>query len=330
MRKVTRYRLAFLLLAIGLYVLGIQLTPDEFNPDENWPVFAGLFTLYFAVIPLLHLLLVVIGSKQKLWKILIPFSSSSLVCRYSMPAALASYFEFIAYLRYPIIAVLLIIELAIVYHVVRMLWQCRTMQGDPRASAIKKMGDEDEKKRTTAVLFAYEPATWYYLFPFLSRNHAPSLAHLRLASSSWITLVVLQIVLFVVTGALYYALALWSQLAAIIVGTLVGYTFIYLIANYRISKHHSAYVLDGHLVLNNNYLNLLVIPLTAISSIETDKVASPDEHALCLGNRSPNVKLTLSTPCCYYNLMATLTDYVEEVYLSVDTPEAFKSLPIQE
>ena len=45
MRKVTRYRLAFLLLAIGLYVLGIQLTPDEFNPDENWPVFAGLFTL---------------------------------------------------------------------------------------------------------------------------------------------------------------------------------------------------------------------------------------------------------------------------------------------
>lgn len=326
MRKVTRYRLVFVVLAICLYTIGVKLTPAQFLPEHNWPVFAGLFALYFAVIPALHLLLVILATQQKWWKLLIPFSTSSLVCRYSMPTELAGYFEFISYLRYPLVAILLVIELAIVYHVVRMLWKCRTMQGDPRASAIRAMNNEDEKKRTTAILFAYEPATWYYLLPFLSRNHVPTLAHLRLSSSSLLMLFVLIVGLILMTSGLYYFLAMWSELVAIIVSSLVGYSLIYLIANYRISKHHSVYVLDDHLVINNNFLNLMVIPLKQISHVEVNTFEQPSSEALCLGKGTPNIKLILSSPSCYYGMMATLTDSVSEVYLSVDNPESISAL----
>lgn len=324
MRKVTRYRLLFLVLAVCLYTIGVKLTPEQFLPDENLPVFVSLFILYFAIVPALHLVLVILGTKQKLWKILIPISTSSLICRYSMPAELAGYFEFIAYLRYPLIAILLIIELAIIYHVVRMLWKCRSMQGDPRASAIKTMANEDEKKRTTAILFAYEPATWYYLFPFLSRNHAPSLVNLRLASSSPITFILLLTGLIAITVGLYYSLALWSELAAIIVSSLMGYSFIYLIANYRISKHHSVYVLDEHLVINNNFLNLIVIPISQLSYVQINLNDRPEPDALCLGKGPANAKLTLASSCCYYSMMGSLTDYVTEIYLSVDKPEGLE------
>lgn len=107
---------------------------------------------------------------------------------------------------------------------------------------------------------------------------------------------------------------------------LVGYMFIYLIVNYWISKYYFVYVLDGYLVLNNNYLNLLVIFLIVIFSIEIDKVVLLDEYVLCLGNGFLNVKFIFLIFCCYYNLMVMLIDYVEEVYLFVDILEVFKIL----
>ncbi|WP_133406965.1 hypothetical protein [Parashewanella tropica] len=122
MRLVVKARLVFLIVAILGYGLGVQLLPEQLQNSQDWFVFYCINLVFFVVLPAVYWFCIIKLGKQKLWKMLVIFSLSGLVARYSFPQEFASYFEFISYIRYPLIALLIIVELYIMVSVIRGLW----------------------------------------------------------------------------------------------------------------------------------------------------------------------------------------------------------------
>ena len=240
MRRVVKLRLSFIALAICCYTLGFQFIPQSLS-DDNAYVLLGLGVgIYFIGLPLAYWFLVIKGGKQKLWRILIVFGSSSLMARYSFPTDVAQYFEFITWLRYPIITVLLIIELVIIYSAIKGVWQARKLKGDPRISILdnypanpklesasedkSELGSKEEAKRSMGIIIAYEPASWYYLIPRLTRNHPKACGKINLLGGNrwhWFTSF---IGLSLLSGLSYYLLAFWSETFAIVISSIIFYT----------------------------------------------------------------------------------------------------------
>ena len=125
MRLVVKKRLTFFAVAITTYVLGFNFIPQELNYDGSLnsilPVLLATIG-YFVVLPILHWFLIIKANQDKAWKILIILSISSACARYSFPTSIAEYFEFIAWLRYPIMAVILVIELFLMYTIIKGIW----------------------------------------------------------------------------------------------------------------------------------------------------------------------------------------------------------------
>ena len=332
MRKTVKYRLIFLLIAFTSYYLGFAFIPDTTSGTLGlYPVIIASI-IYFLVLPVLHWFLIIKAGKQKAWKILIILSISSAVARYSYPEDIAQYFKFILWLRYPIMAVLLIIELYLMYVIVKGLWQARNLTGDPRIGAIEKY--DDEKKQGLALTFATEPASWYYAIPRLSRKHIKALDNITLLSGKpWhYFLVVLS--LAAVATLSYLLLVDWSETAAIIAATFILYSFILLTANYRLSRHYSIYLQDDKLIINNSILNFMVIPLANIDAIslnsrKDDKLENADNNdgnneLLKIGrSKRHNIKITFKQPIKYWGMMGAFVESFEQVLLNVEQPRLF-------
>jgi hypothetical protein len=321
-RKPIRFRLLYLLIAISTYTAGFLLLPDTTKSSRDTFISGAFLLAYFVLLPALFWYCVIKVGQQKRWKIIIPLSVACVVARYSMPPSLAAYFEFLSWARYPIIAILLIVELAVIYHVISMLWKSRKISGDPRVNTLINNVDNDDKKRELAFMMASEPASWYYAIPRFSKKHIPAISNLSLRSASrWhITLVVIS--LFTVTTISYTLLMQWSELAAIIVSTLIGYGIISLIASHRISRHYSIYIHDNHLVVNATFYNLLLAPLSQIKACETG-VWQCDKEQVKIGRGTrANIKLTFSKPVLWFTMMGMFNEQLEEVFLCVDNPNA--------
>jgi hypothetical protein len=168
-RTSLKYRLLFLFITITCYYLGFNFIPERTDTALGLTPVILASVIYFAVLPVLYWFMIIKAGKQKSWKLLIILSLSSTVARYSYPEAIAQHFDFILWLRYPIMAILLIIELYLIVIIVKSLWQARNLSGDPRIGAIEKY--DDDKKQGLALTFATEPASWYYAIPRLSRKH---------------------------------------------------------------------------------------------------------------------------------------------------------------
>ena len=133
MRTPTKKRLQFFLVAITTYVLGFQFIPENLNYNGTITSLTPLLLAiagYFIFLPILHWFWVIKAGQQKAWKIILIFSLISLCARYSFPKDIAQYFEFIMFLRYPIIGVLLIIELYLMVMIIKGLWQARSLSGE--------------------------------------------------------------------------------------------------------------------------------------------------------------------------------------------------------
>jgi len=321
-RKPIRFRLIYLLIAISTYTAGFLLLPDTTQSSRDTFISGAFLLAYFVLLPALFWYCVIKVGQQKRWKIIIPLSVACVVARYSMPPSLAAYFEFLSWARYPIIAILLIIELAVIYHVVSMLWKSRKISGDPRVNALINDPDNDDKKRELAFMMASEPASWYYAFPRFSKKHIPAISNLSLRSASrWhITLVVIS--LFTVTTISYTLLMQWSELAAIIVSTLIGYGIISLIASHRISRHYSVYIHNNHLVVNATFFNLLLAPVSQINACETGEWQCHKEQVKIGRGTYANIKLTFSKPVLWFTMMGIFNEKIDEVFLCVDNPNA--------
>ncbi|MDX1280099.1 hypothetical protein [Shewanella colwelliana] len=341
MRRSVKYRVLFLVSAILAYTIGFQILPEQLSGDRSYLIVTGVSVVYFLLLPLLYWYAIIKVGEQKLWKLLIIFSLSSLMARLGFPAEIANYFEFIAWLRFPIIAVLLAIELYLIVSITRGLWQARKAKGDPRLTVINQYGVDheqtspaadkpqlqDDKKLTLGYMLATEPASWYYAISYFSRHHASAIAHISSFSASrWHLLLLLSALMTAATGS-YLALVNWSELTALFVAGFIAYGVVLLCASHRIARHYSCYLIDEKLVLNRGIWGMLVVKLTSITVVDLlDDNATRDKQALSLGRGQSNTRLMFNAPQLYHGSMGQLTEWVSQVDVVLDNPAQFKTI----
>lgn len=322
MQKPVRYRVIYFVAMVVTYLCGYQFLPETLSvPADDW--LTGIFAaLYFIGLPAIYYYCVIVVGGQKLWKLLISFSLSAVVARYTFPAEIAAYFEFIAWIRYPLAAVLILLELAIVYMVMKSLWKARHLPGDPRLHAHKEYADDD-RKRTVAMIWSHEPASWYYAIPRFSRNHAPAIGKLvtRLSNPFWGWLTVLSVPASAILA--YLLLESWSLTAAVIVSSLILWGTVSAVAAVRLRRHYSIYVQGDDLVINPGFYSTLFGKLSDIDSVTTGQWRKQDiGDSLLLGRGdTANVRIVFKRPAVQYSMMASFEDKQETVYLVCDKPE---------
>jgi hypothetical protein len=332
MRTAVKYRLKFLVLAIMAYVLGSFIMPQQlpagaFSFDAiisaavfsefAWLRILASSVLYFAIVPTLYWFWVIKINDEPKWKMLIVASLSCLVARYQYPAEIAQYFDFFAWLRYPLIAVLLAIEFYIMTTVIKSLWGARKLTGDPRIHVLSQH-EGDEKRRELALMFAHEPASWYYAIPRFSRRHPEAIGHIQLMSGKFWHFALVLLCLAIFTIGAYLLLSDWSETGAIVVATLVIYGSIMFIANYRLSKHYSLYGQNGKLVLNNSWWGMLVVDYADIADcVVGEWLKADDKEALMFGGEYANLQISFNQPQIYFSGLGGITETVDSVYLNV-------------
>ena len=299
LRRPAKYRIYFLILMIIVYWLGFNLLPEQLTQTSEQLSLALVSALYFVLLPLLYWYWIIKIGAQKSWRILVILSLSSLMARLSYPPQIAEYFEFIAWLRFPIIAILLLIELYLMVSIIKGLWQARKASGDPRLAIIaqyaetveQEKGDEanelrsfnikgasntdfsknqmlDDKKLTLGLILATEPASWYYAIPYFSRRHPLSITQLKLLSAQpWHALVIIMCLIAAATVS-YTLVDNVSHIAAVFVSGLILYSVVLIAANYRISRYYSLYQREGKLIINNGIWGFMSIDLTQISELK--------------------------------------------------------------
>ena len=326
MRRPVKFRLIYLVIMLLTYVLGFQLIPKTLTNSTEQYLFVGFAVAYFLVLPVLYWYCVIKTGQQKLWRLLIPFSLGALMARYSFPAEFAAYFEFIAWVRYPVIAIIIALEFFVIYSVVKALWQSRKLTGDPRINAAINFA-EDDKKRSLSVVMAYEPASWYYCIPRFSRNHPPGIGALTLWSAgTWHWLLCLAATT-AVTIIAFWLTASVSELAAYLLAGFIFYGVILLTANYRISRHYSVYLHGENLVVNNSVFGFLVVPLSAIESVSQGVWRKEDNsESLFLGRGDEaQVFIKFTDKQTYYSTLGHVTEEFDHGFLVLNDPQALFS-----
>lgn len=316
LRRQVKYRIAFLVLMIAVYTLGFHLLPEQLTNTREALSLAVVTALYFVLLPVLYWYWIIKIGAQKPWKMLVVLSLSSLMARLSYPHEVAEYFEFIAWLRYPIIAVLLIIELYLIVSIIKGLWQARKASGDPRLAIVEQYAaiaqpepsaeaekidsinpnkpsgsglppSADEKRLTLGLILATEPASWYYAIPYFSRRHPEAIGSLNLLSAKpWHALVI--IVGLMASSVLSYSLPDGiSHIAALFVSGLFLYSILLMTANYRISRYYSLYQRADKLIINNGMWGFMAVDFTQISELKLGHFSSPVSQS-SLGDTTPS------------------------------------------
>lgn len=340
MRKPVKFRLAFLFVATECFCIGTVFLPETlpqialtFDNIIAYPPMrhtAFITLLYFVFLPVLYYFWIIRIGEQALWKLLLVLSLSSLVARYTYPQPLTDYFMFISYLKYPFLAVLMIIEIVLIVSITRAIWGARNLSGDPRIHILEKFEGDPTKEKSKkeakqlelALMFAHEPASWYYAIPWFSRNHSTPLANLRLWSGYRWHVLSVCLVLFIAAYASYLLLSMWHNTVALIVASLVFYMIIMFIANHRVSRHYSVYITNSKLMVNNSWWGISVIPLSNIHHIDVGCWAKTDTQAhFHFGKGEANVKIHFATPQRYFSAMGLLNEYMPALYLSIDDNE---------
>lgn len=330
MRRTLKFRLGYLATLVIVYLAGFQFIPEQLDSTIDFNVFVLFLVSYFIVIPTLYWFWVIKIGNQKIWKLIIPFSMGGLIARFSFPSDMAQYFEFIMWAKYPIIAVVLVLEIFVIYSVIKALWQARKLSGDPRVNIISRFenNEEDEKKLTIALMLAYEPSSWYYFISHFSRNHPSKIGQLSLLSAKRWHLILLLLLLVMLMALSYWLVVDYSQLGASLLSGFVFYGVILLIANHKVSRNYSLYLHNDQLVINNSMWGLMVIPIAHMSKLEIGHwVKTEQAEALMFGRgKHSNIKLSLAQTSNYYSNIGQVKEMTREVYLQVEKPEVFESM----
>lgn len=325
MRTTVKFRVFYLSVMAIVYGMGFWLLPDRLDTPTSTILTTTFIAAYFAFLPSLYWYCVILKGKEKKWKLLIPFSLGCVVARYSLPQELANYFEVASYLRYPIIVIFLLIELALIWHILSMVWKVRKIQGDPRINALLNIPIKEDKQRALSLMMAYEPACWYYSIPYFSRNHAPKITNLATLSQYKTFSVMLLLLITLVSGVTYILVTPLSHIAAIVVSSLIGYCSFWVVANYRIAKDYSVYLHRGHLIVNATFLNMLIVPLADIEELELGSWQSKKECLKIGRAKVANIKLNVKENAQWLMLSGTFQEQPNEIYLAVEDPQKLKA-----
>jgi hypothetical protein len=324
MRATVKYRLVFLALMVFSFVIGVQWTPESLTSEADKRSLYLICALYFVLLPLSYWYCIIKMGAQKLWKLIVIFSLSSLVARLSFPAEVAHYFEFIAWLRYPIIAVLLVIELYLVVSVVRGLIKVRKLKGDPRVGAVETYRDGDEKSLTIALIMASEATNWFYSIPWFSRHHPVAIANINLNSATRWHVWLMLFGCITASCSSYLLLVSWSEWLAIIVSSIIAYTLMSIVANHRLSRYYSLYLIRDNLIINNSLWGFMVVNIADIACVanqESTELNKDEPETIMIGRGQSNVTITLNRPVIYHGGMGQLPEPMITIHLSVDEPK---------
>jgi hypothetical protein len=328
MRTPAKKRLLFFITAVTVYILGFQFIPENLPYDGTihsiLPVIVAIAG-YFVFLPILYWLWVIKAGKQKSWRMILIFSLSSVCARYSFPQNFAEYFEFIMYLRYTIIGVLIVIELYLMVMIIKGLWQARKLSGDPRVHAFEKYKD-DEKKLALALPFSWEPASWYYAIPKFSKKHNKAIGQLQTKSIKRTHWLMLLVSCLIVGSLSYYLLVDWSEIVAIIIASLAFYSVIFITANHRVALKFSIYILDEYLIINDAFWSFLVVKINDVKSVQVGQWhKSDDKEQLMLGvGEYANIELTFFNEQMYLGSMGQFPETIHKLWLNVEQPQKFK------
>jgi hypothetical protein len=324
MRTTIKKRLHFLTVTVLVYILGFQFLPENLNYNGSIQSLIPLLLAvagYFIFLPILHWFWVIKAGQQKAWKIILIFSLSSFCARYSFPKDIAVYFEFIMYVRYPIMGILIILELYLMVMIIKGLWQARKLSGDPRIHTVEKYQD-DEKKLALALPLSWEPASWYYAIPRFSRKHKPAICQLAtrsMATTHWLILIAACLIV----GSLSYALLVdWSELTALIVASLSFYTMIFVTANHRVAKNYSVYLQGDKLVINNAFMSFIIVntrDITAVNQGAWNKAENKEQLMLGQGDNA-NIEMCFSKEQTYLATMGQFPENVSKLWLHIKEP----------
>ncbi|SQH74027.1 conserved membrane protein of unknown function [Shewanella benthica] len=163
------------------------------------------------------------------------------------------------------------------YCIIKALWQARNLSGDPRVHILDTFQEEDDKKRSLALVLASEPASWYYAIAYLSRNHVSGITHLKLRSAARWHWLLMTLATLAMAALAYVIISPWSELLAIIVSSITGYGVIMLAANYRISSYFSIYGHREKLVINNSIWGFISIKVAYIASVALGRYPRKDD-----------------------------------------------------
>ncbi|PCI68362.1 MAG: hypothetical protein COB38_08960 [Gammaproteobacteria bacterium] len=323
MRSVVKKRIVFLVIAVAFYTFGFQTIPLDINLNSSLksllPFYISVFN-YFLFIPVLYWFLIIKAGKQKSWKLLIILSISATCARFSFPTFIAEYFEFVMWLRYPIIAILLIIELYLIKTVFTGLWKARKLKGDPRIHAFTEFKDND-KKLTAALFISWEPAGWYYSIPSFSKQHPHSIGNLSLLSANVFHWLALASVCISLSTASYCLIFEWSELVAIIVSSIILWSLIAITANYRISKKYSIYISNEYLIINNSFWGFVAVKLSEISKVEAGNFIK-NKNELSFGRgKELNIRLAFRCKQSYVGGMGSFPEEIKEIKMNVADPK---------
>lgn len=325
MSLVVKNRLIYIGLAIVCYLLGFQFIPHEV--DAGWrslPVVMAVIG-YFAWLPLMYWLLVIKSNNQQSWKLIFVYSISSMMAYYSFPQELAAQFDFILLLRYPVLFLIGVVECYMLFGIVKGLWQCRHLNGDPRINIINEYKAEDEKKSAMAVMFATELTSWFYAIPYFSRQQRKRAYQISLLSGTRYHWIFAMIGLVLVSGMAFIILKPWSTIGAYFISGLIFYSVVLFTANYRMSRYYSLYFQDGKLVINNSIFGFLLVNLEEVVSVhQHDFLPNTGRSGLHIGRQQDSqIEIIFNHQQTYYAAMGTLTEKVEKVYLSLSHEDLF-------
>ena len=328
MRSTVKFRIIFLALAIISFTVGVNLTPEAITSDteKQWLGFISL--VYFILLPLAYWYCIIKVGGQKLWKMLMIFGTSSLVARLSFPDEIAHYFEFIAWLRYPIIGVLLVIELYLVFIVIRGLIKVRHVKGDPRVAAVEAYSESKDKELAVALVVAGEATNWYYAVPWFSREHQAAITHINLYSAARWHLALMLAGCLGASMLSYYLLVNWSEIVAVIVSSIISLSLVMLTANHRVARHYSVYSMRNKLIVNNAMWGFLAIDVDNIDTVEVGskpKIAVDNEVAIGRGEHT-NISIRFKQPQLYFGGLGQLVEKIDVLHLCVAKPELIRDL----
>ncbi|WP_028115363.1 hypothetical protein [Ferrimonas senticii] len=325
MTTANRSRLLYLCLLFIVYATSLWLMPDSLNHSEAQRQFALASALMFLVLPLMNWWLLIRTGINKAWRLLLVFGLSSTLARFTFPAELQHYFEFIMWLRFPIIAIVVLFELALVGSVLQSLWQCRKQTGDPRVSAaINNRSEADEKRRTLKMISIAELTAWLHLLPWLRRTQATAITNLNTLMAHRVHLLAILTLLLLASSGSYVLLLPVHSWLAVGVSGIIAYGLIHLLANHFIARDHSVYLNQQELVLNVGLWGMMVVNINDIAQIELgDDDVTTDASQLTLGraNQQPILRLTLAKPQHYYSAGGIHCDTYEQLQLHLDNPE---------
>ena len=346
MRAATKYRLIYFISAIGCFFLGRNFLPETLDSNQDIYVTLVFASLYFLALPILYWVGVIKIGGQKVWKMLIAISLSALIARYTLPTDIAQYLDFMVWIRYPLIAVLLILELYISYIVIRGLWEARKAQGDPRVTALetyhakqnqtqqqafdtdtligkwKRSFTESKKESQLAATLALssEPASWYYAIPYFSRNHLPSLGKLNTSIAKFYHVALVTSLLFFTTYISLTWLVQHYEYFAYFIAVVCSYSLIFTIGNYRLAKRYSVYFKGNHLIISKGLWSISRFNIDELESVKVCET-QPEKEQLTLGRIVDDyVKLSFSKSQVYYGMMGQFPEEVIEVNLAVEKP----------